>query len=922
MPNHRTAPPPLNPEQLRLDEANRGQQPWRQWGTYLSERQWGTVREDYSEYGTAWDYLPHDQARSRAYRWGDDGLAGLCDDHGQLCLALALWNEHDPILKERLFGLNNSEGNHGEDVKECYWYLDALPTHSYMKMLYKYPQREYPYDQLLSVNRTRGKQEPEYELIDTGIFDDNRYFDVFVEYAKANPRDVLMQITVFNRGPEAARIHVLPQLWFRNIWSWRPEFHKPGMSKIDSGTVAAEHEALGRYHWYVDGDAELLFCDNDTNPRRLFGMNDATGYFKDGFHEYVVQRNQTAVNPEHTGTKAGAHFVLTIPAGGSATVRTRLTDRPLSPAFADFDSVIAERRSEADQFYAALQHRLHEADARNVQRQAWAGLIWNQQFYHYDVARWLRGDELQPPPPAERRDGRNAAWRNLKCKEVMSMPDKWEFPWFAAWDLSFHCVGLALIDAQFAKDQLILLCREWFMHPDGQLPAYEWAFGDVNPPVQAWAAWRVYQIDRRMHNHHGDLKFLERVFHKLLLNFTWWVNRKDAENRNVFEGGFLGLDNIAAFDRSAPLPPNVHISQADSTGWMAMYCLNLMRIALELALHDSAYESIATKFFEHFLSIVEAMNHVGCRASDDGGIGMWDDACEWYSSVAQLADGEFVRIQSFSMVGLIPLFAVETLEPREIERLTEFASRLTWLREHRKDLAELVAEWKLPGVGERRLLAMMRGHRMKRVLSRMLDETQFLSDYGVRSLSKYHLEHPITGSYLGRGMQLGYEPGESEGGTFGGNSNWRGPIWFPVNYLIIESLQKFHHYYGDDFKIECPTGSGKYLTLLEVAEELTRRLTKIFMPDAAGRRPVYGQYEKFQTDPNFRNYLWFHEYFHGDNGRGLGANHQTGWTALVAKLLQPKSAPRTAPKPNNNGAAHNLHDREPQAATAPKAAGS
>ncbi|HTQ38794.1 MAG TPA: glucosidase [Pirellulales bacterium] len=885
-------------EQLRLDEANRGQQPWRQWGAYVSERQWGCVREDYSPGGTAWDYFPHDHARSRAYRWGEDGLAGFCDDHGQLILSLALWNEQDPILKERLFGLTNSEGNHGEDVKECYWYLDAVPTHSYLKMLYKYPQRAYPYDQLVAENRRRTKRDHEFELIDTGVFDDNRYFDIFLEYAKVDPHDVLMQITVINRGPDQARLHVIPQLWFRNIWSWRPEFNKPSLECVEPGTIAAQHDTLGRYHWYIDGEPELLFCDNDTNVHRLFGMMDAPGYFKDAFHEYVVHGNHAAVNPALTGTKAGAHFVLTIPAGGSQTIRTRLVERPLSPAFADFDAALVRRRADADEFYARLQHNLENADARAVQRQALAGLIWTQQFYHYDVARWLHGDELQPPPPTERRHGRNSNWMNLKCREVMSVPDKWEFNWFAAWDLAFHCVGLALVDSEFAKEQLVLLGREWFMHPNGQLPAYEWAFGDVNPPVHAWAAWRVYQIDRRRHGHKGDLKFLERVFHKLLINFTWWVNRKDAQNRNVFDGGFLGLDNIAVFDRSAPLPTGVRIAEADSTGWMAMYCLNLMRIALELALHDSAYESIASKFFEHFLSIVEAMNHVGCRAAEEGGISMWDDEDEWYCSIAQIGSGAPIRMKSFSMIGLIPLFAVETLEPEEMARLPEFMSRLLWLRDHRKDLASLVAEWKLPGVGERRLLAMMRGHRMKRVLARMLHETEFLSDYGVRSLSKWHQDHPIVVQFASQEYRLDYEPGESEGGLFGGNSNWRGPIWFPVNYLIIESLQKFHHYYGDDFKIECPTGSGKYLTLLEVADELSRRLTKIFLRDEHGRRPVFGQYEKIQTDPHFNANPWFHEYFHGDNGRGLGANHQTGWTALVAKLLQPKHTPRQGPAEN------------------------
>ena len=640
------------------------------------------------------------------------------------------------------------------------------------------------------------------------------------------------------------------------------------------------------------GPALLLFCENDTNPRRLFGMQDAQGYFKDAFHEYLIHGNHGAVNPDRSGTKAAAHFALTIPAGGTATVRTRLTEHPLSPAFADFESTMAARRKDADDFYGHLQHHIADDDTRNVQRQALSGLVWSQQFFHYDVARWLQGDELQPPPPQQRKTGRNIHWRHLKCREIMSMPDTWEFPWFAAWDLAFHCVGLAMIDTEYAKEQLVLLGREWFMHPNGQLPAYEWAFGDVNPPVHAWAAWRVYQIDRARHGHHGDRKFLERVFHKQLMNFTWWVNRKDAENRNVFEGGFLGLDNISIFDRNQPLPMGGHISQADSTGWMAMYCLNLLRMALELAQHDSAYESIATKFFEHFLAIAEAMNHVGSHAAEDGGIGMWDDHSEWYTSIAELPGGRALRMKSFSMVNLIPLFAVETLEPEELQRVPEFRDRLLWLVKHRKDLADLVSEWTVPGVGERRLIALMRGHRMKRVLSRMLDETQFLSDYGVRSLSKYHQQHPIVLHFHGEEYRLAYEPGESQGGLFGGNSNWRGPIWFPVNYLLVESLQKFHHYYGDDFKIECPTGSGKYLTILEVANELSRRLTKIFLRDESGRRPVSGPYEKLQTDPHFRDYVWFHEYFHGDNGRGLGASHQTGWTALVAKLMQPKRPPR------------------------------
>ncbi len=884
----------MNAEQKRLEEAKHGEQHWRQWGAYLSERQWGTVREDYSPGGTAWDYFPHDHARSRAYRWGEDGIAGFSDDHCNLCLCIGLWNERDPILKERIFGLTNSEGNHGEDVKECYWYLDALPTHSYMKMLYKYPQREFPYGQLLEANRGRSKLEPEFEIIDTGIFDDNRYYDVFVEYAKNNPHDVLMRVTIHNRGPEASRVHVLPQLWFRNIWSWREDLEKPVLSKVDDHTVLAEHYSLGKYHWYIDGDAKLLFTENDSNPRRLFGMNDARGYFKDAFDEYVVHNNQTAVNPANTGTKAAAHYVLTIPAGGSVTIRTRLTQTPRSPEFADFDNIFEHRITEADHFYDEVGHGIQNEDAKRVHRQALAGLVWTQQFFHYDVARWLRGDDLQPAPPQERRNGRNSHWRHIKCREIMSVPDKWEFPWFAAWDLAFHCVALAMIDTEFAKQQLVLLGREWFMHPNGELPAYEWAFGDVNPPVHAWATWRVFQIDRARNKHRGDHFFLERVFHKLLLNFTWWVNRKDAQNRNVFDGGFLGLDNIAIFDRNQPLPNGAHLAEADSTGWMAMYCLNMMRIALELAQHDPAYQSIASKFFEHFLAIAETMNHVGCRAQEEGGIGMWDDELSWYCSIIEMPDGRAQRIHSYSMVNLIPLFAVEVIEPHELACVPEFNARLQWIVEHRKDLAHLVAEWTQPGVDRRALMALMRGFRMKKVLERMLDETQFLSDYGVRSLSKLHQTQPATFDFNGETLKLGYEPGESEGELFGGNSNWRGPIWFPVNYLIVESLQKFHHYYGDDFRIECPSGSGKFITLLEAANEISNRLTKIFLRDASGRRPVYGSYEKLQTDPHFRDYIWFNEYFHGDNGRGLGASHQTGWTALAAKLLHPKRPPRTS----------------------------
>jgi hypothetical protein len=875
----------MSAEKDRLEEDRLRKQPWRRWGAYVSERQWGTVREDYSPDGDAWNYLTHDQARSRAYRWGEDGLAGVCDDRQFLCLALALWNGRDPILKERLFGLSNPQGNHGEDVKELYYYLDATPTHSYLKMLYKYPQAEFPYARLVEENRRRTRQQPEFELLDTGIFDGSRYFDVFIEYAKAGPQDLLMQIEAHNRGPEAAVLHLLPQLWFRNTWSWRQGAPRPVLTVSGPGHVSARHPELGTYYLHAETAPALLFCDNDTNTRRLFNVSDAQGYFKDGLHDYVVQGDRAAVNPAQQGTRCAAHYSQTVPASGSMRLRLSLTNAATADPFGGFDALLEQRRREADEFYADLQQHLADPEARRVQRQALAGMIWTEQFYYYDIREWLGGDPAQPPPPPQRLHGRNSAWAHLNNADIVSMPDKWEYPWYAAWDLGFHCLQLALIDPEFAKEQLVLLPREWYMHPNGELPAYEWNFGDVNPPVHAWAAYRVFQIDRRSRGDCGDIAFLERVFHKLLLNFTWWVNRKDPDDRNVFEGGFLGLDNIGVFDRSKPLPGGGTIDEADATSWMAMYCLNLLRIALELSLHNPIYQDVATKFFEHFLFIAGAMTHVG---GDGKSVSLWDEQDEFFYDVLRHPDGQAIPLKLRSMVGLIPLFAVETLEPELLQKVPKFNKRLEWYLNYRPDLAALVSRWYEPGRGERRLLSLLRGHRMKALLRRMLDESEFLSPYGVRSLSRVYRDHPYSCFCGDENLAVRYVPGDSDSDMFGGNSNWRGPVWFPVNYLIIESLQKFHHYYGDDFKIECPTGSGRYLTILQVAEELTRRLTRLFLRDQQGRRAADGEQSQYQADPNFRDYLQFYEYFDGDTGRGLGASHQTGWTGLVAKLLQPR----------------------------------
>ena len=879
----------LTPEHERLYSHRDRHTDWKKWGPYLSDRAWGTVREDYSPDGTAWEYLPHDHARSRAYRWNEDGLGGICDRQQLLCFALALWNGRDPILKERLFGLTGNEGNHGEDVKEYYFYLDSTPTHSYMKMLYKYPQAAFPYGGLVEENRRRGLGGFEFELLDTGVFSENRYFDVVIEYAKGAPDDILIKISLTNRGPQAAELHVLPTLWFRNTWSW-DNSATPELRAVNASTIHAQHEKLGERWLYCEGIGReqgreqvppLLFTENETNKERLWGVPNDSPFTKDAFHAAVIGGQMERINPAQIGTKAAAHYRLNIDSGQTLTLRLRLTHSNSNP-FADFSAIFAQRLREADEFYATVQPGTLSEDERNVQRQAFAGLLWSKQWYHYDIEAWLNGDSATPKPPASRLNGRNAQWVHLNNQDIISMPDKWEYPWFAAWDLAFHCIPLALIDPDFAKRQIILMLREWYMHPNGQIPAYEWAFGDVNPPVHAWAAWRVYKIDKKLRGaERGDTLFLERVFHKLLLNFTWWVNRKDAEGHNIFQGGFLGLDNIGVFDRSQPLPTGGHIEQSDGTSWMGMYALNLMTIALELARTDPAYEDVATKFFEHFMYIANAMNNIAGE-----GIELWDPEDEFPYDVLHLGSGQHFPLKVRSMVGLIPLFAVETIDHDLLEALPRFKRRMEWFLEHRPDLARLVSRWTETGAGSRHLLALMRGHRMKRILKRMLDSTEFLSDYGVRALSRYHEQNPYVLRVNGAEHRVDYAPAESTGALFGGNSNWRGPIWMPVNYLIIESLQKFHHYYSDDFKVECPTGSGQYLTLWEVSQELSRRLTRLFLRDANGRRPVYGGLEVFQNDPHWRNHLLFYEYFHGNNGAGLGASHQTGWTALVAKLIQ------------------------------------
>ncbi len=875
----------MTAEGARLNEIKNGNSNWLKWGPYLSDRQWGTVREDYSSNGDAWNYISHDAARSKAYRWGEEGIAGISDNKQIICFAMSFWNTKDPILKERYFGLTGQQGNHGEDVKEYFYYLDNVPTHSYMKMLYKYPQNEFPYSLLVQESSKRSKFDPEFELIDSGIFNDDEYFDVFVEYAKEDTENIFIKITVINRANKSAALNLIPQIWFRNTWSWGYDNYKPIITSAGNNLIQLNHNHFGNYKLYIEGNAETIFCENETNLKKLYNV-DIKSFFKDGINDYIVSGNNKFINHD-SGTKAGINYELQFSSNESKTIRLRLTADPKKTfnknIFDNFDLIVSTKISEADEFYKELQSRLKNEDEKNIQRQALAGMLWCKQFYYYDVRHWLRGDPAQPAPPDERLNGRNYDWAHLNNADIVSMPDKWEYPWYASWDLAFHCIAFSLIDPEFAKHQLRLLTKEWYMHPNGQLPAYEWNFSDVNPPVHAWAAWRVYKIDKKKNNGTGDIVFLESIFHKLLLNFTWWVNKKDEDNRNIFQGGFLGLDNIGVFDRSAKLPGGGHLEEADATSWMAMYSLNLLRISLELSKYNHVYQDVATKFLEHFLYIAGAMTDIAGE-----GIDLWDNEDEFFYDVLHMPDGDYMRLKARSMVGLIPLFAVEVLEPEIMETCPKFSERLDWFLNYRPDLANLVSRWRDKGMKETRLFSLLRGHRLKCILKRMLDETEFLSDYGIRALSKFHEMNPYNFSIDGNTFSVNYEPAESQTGLFGGNSNWRGPIWFPVNFLIIESLQRFHHYYGDDFKVEYPTRSGKFYTLKEIASELTDRLIKIFTRNDNGIRPVFGENQKMQNDPNFKDYILFHEYFNGDSGKGLGASHQTGWTGLIAKLLQPR----------------------------------
>jgi hypothetical protein len=877
----------MTAEHQRLADSEARRADWKKWGPYLSERAWGTVREDYSATGEAWEYFPHDHARSRAYRWNEDGLAGVSNRFQNLCLAVAVWNEQDSILKERLFGLTGNQGNHGEDVKEYYYYLDNTPTHSYIKMLYKYPQVAFPYAQLVEENRRRGREEPEFELIDAlrDVFEEGRYFDLFVEYAKAGQEDILCRITAINRGPQLAPIHVLPHLWYRNSWSWGYGRSRPELRASGSHAVYTEERHLGERWWYVEAEdatvnqsGSLLFTENDSNAERLFGARNATPYVKDGVNDAVVHGLSGRVNPEQVGTKVAAHFQAMVAPSASLTVYVRFVDAPHDDPFGDFGQVFQQRIAEADEFYAMIQRPDLTEDERRVQRQALAGLMWSKQFYHYSVELWLEGDPAQPSPPEIRKRGRNVNWTHLYNLDVLSMPDKWEYPWYAAWDLAFHTLSIALIDPEWAKRQLILLLREWYMHPNGQLPAYEWALGDVNPPVHAWAAWHVYNLTGR-----SDTAFLERVFHKLLLNFTWWVNRKDLDGRNVFQGGFLGLDNIGVFDRSAPLPTGGHIEQADGTAWMAMFSLNMLRIALELARTRPAYEDVATKFFEHFVYIADAFYDMAGQ-----GVSLWNDEDGFFYNVLHVPGGEFFPLRVRSFVGLIPLFAAESLKADLLEKFPRFRARLEWFLKYRPQLATRVAPLQERGAHGDYQLAIVDREKLVRILERLFDPAEFMSDHGLRALSRYHADHPVRWHVDSQVYEVGYEPAESSSGLFGGNSNWRGPIWFPVNYLMIEALQKYHHFLGDSYKMEVPKGSGHLLTLGQAADELGRRLVRIFLRDEGngGRRPVFSGESLFQENPAWRDYLLFYEYFHGDNGAGIGSSHQTGWTALVANLMQ------------------------------------
>jgi hypothetical protein len=881
-----------DPESARLEEAGTSQTPknsskkaWRKWGPYLSERQWGTVREDYSSDGNAWNYFTHDQARSRAYHWGEDGLAGISDDQQLLCFSIALWNGNDPILKERMFGLTNSEANHGEDVKEYYFYLDSTPTHSYMKYLYKYPQAAYPYSDLVEVNGRRNRGEMEYELLDTGVFSDDRYFDIFVEYAKLSPDDILIQVSVSNRGPQPASIQILPTLWFRNTWTWWPGTAKPFLKQIPGRKgiqiVAASQADLGDRYLYCEGDPSVLFTENETNNERILGTPNATPYVKDGINNYVVRGNQASVNPQNEGTKSAAQYQLNVDAGKTASVRLRLTD--LTPAavgdpFKSFAETLQTRKREADEFYKVITpHHIGEDEAL-VMRQALAGMLWTKQFFFFDVDLWLTEHGQDPMKPGGR-FLRNSEWFHMVNKHIISMPDKWEYPWYAAWDLAFHTIALSTVDPDFAKQQLDLMLQEFFIHPTGQIPAYEWNFSDVNPPVHAWATIYLYRTEQASRGQ-GDLDFLKRSFSKLALNFSWWVNRKDRFGKNLFEGGFLGLDNIGVFDRSSPLPTGGHLEQADGTAWVALFCQNMLEIAVELAAHESFYQDMAIKFADHFLWIARAMNQAGPD-------GMWDEEDGFYYDVLRLPDGSASRLKVRSMVGLLPLCATTVIESWQRERVPQVTEIIQERIRRMPELLESIHPTGRHhlGYGERGIAALVNSDRLRRILTRMLDEDEFLSPYGIRALSRYHADHPYVVHVEGQEYRVNYLPAESDTGMFGGNSNWRGPIWMPVNALLIRALLSYYLYYGDDFKIECPTGSGNQMNLFEVAHEIVRRLERIFLKDKSGRRPVYGGTEKFQTDPYWKDYVLFFEYFHGDNGAGLGASHQTGWTGVVASLI-------------------------------------
>jgi Glycosyl hydrolase family 63 C-terminal domain len=865
----------MNAENQRLKDPL-----WKKWGPYLSERQWGTVREDYSADGQPWQFTTHDMARSKAWRWGEEGLAGFSDDHLHLCFSVGFWNTKDPILKERLFGLAGNEGNHGEDVKELYYYLDATPTHSYMKMLYKYPQQEFPYRQLVDENRKRTRMDPEFELLDTGVFDEKKYFDIFIEYAKAGTDDILIRITAHNRFTEPAPLHILPTIWFRNNWAWGYSKDLPQLSSSEDCSIRISNSALGNYALYSENAEELLFCNNETNTERLYQVPGNRHFYKDGINDHLIHQ-ATTVNPSLIGTKAAVNYKRVISPETPLVIRLRLSNKDLAEPFADYEAVFNERIREAGEYYDNLQKFITRPDLKMIQRQAFAGLLWNKQYYYYNVQKWLNGDPEGPPPPSQRLEGRNHDWKHLNNSDIISMPDKWEYPWFASWDLAFHCICLALIDPEFAKNQLKLLTHEWYMHPNGQLPAYEWSFSDVNPPVHAWATWRVYETDKKQNEGRGDTAFLETVFHRLIMNFTWWVNRKDDEGNNIFEGGFLGMDNIGLFDRNIRLPDGTHLEQSDGTSWMAMYSLNMMRMALELAKTNPVYQDMATKFFEHFLYIASALSNMGENNS-----GLWDEEDQFFYDALKSGDGSSMKLKIRSMVGLVPLFAVEILDDELLNSQQEFRERLDWFLNNRPEMANLVSRWGEKGKDEKHLLSLLRGHRMKKILYRMLDENEFLSDFGIRSLSRIYEKNPYEKEINGTVLSVRYSPGESDIAIFGGNSNWRGPVWMPANFLIIESLLHFHDYYGDDFRIEYPTHSGNQISLKDVAHALSERLIRLFTSGESGARPVFGDNRILQDDPAFRDYLFFNEYFHAETGAGLGASHQTGWTALVVKLIQ------------------------------------